>query len=102
MSTRRFDVEKSMGVREAKARLRHILKVVKQGGTWTITERGRPVARLVPVEVSKLPLADRLARLEERGCLEPLARDAEPLLPPPLPVSGMALKWLLEDRERGH
>lgn len=90
-----------MGVRQAKARLSHMLKVVKQGGTWTITERGRPVARLVPVEVGPLPLADRLSRLEECGWLEPLPRDPQPL-PPPLPVSGVPRQWLLEGRERGH
>jgi prevent-host-death family protein len=40
----------SVGVRELKARLSHHLKRVRAGHTVTITDRGRVVARLQPVD----------------------------------------------------
>lgn len=45
----------TVGVRELKARLSHHLKRVKAGHTVTITDRGRAVARLQPVEASADP-----------------------------------------------
>lgn len=39
----------SVGVRELKNRLSGMLRRVKQGETVTVTERGRPIAVLVPV-----------------------------------------------------
>jgi len=39
-----------IGIREIKASMSHYIKRVKQGETLIITVRGRPVARLVPIE----------------------------------------------------
>ena len=44
-----------VGVRELKAKLSEHLARVKAGATVTVTERGRPVARLVPVEEVEIP-----------------------------------------------
>lgn len=52
-------------VHEAKAKLSEILGRVKQGRSVTITERGREIARVVPIQ----PAVDLPSRLEE------LARD---------------------------
>ena len=41
---------KPIGIREIKASMSHYIKRVKQGETLIITVRGRPVARLVPME----------------------------------------------------
>jgi prevent-host-death family protein len=54
-------------VAEAKARLSEILRQVKRGRSVTISERGREIARVVPIERA----ADLPARLEE------LARDGD-------------------------
>jgi prevent-host-death family protein len=40
----------SVGVRDLKNRLSHHLKRVRAGARLTVTERGKPIATLVPVE----------------------------------------------------
>lgn len=88
------------GVREARARLSRLIRDVQRGREWVITERGRPVARLVPVSTRDLPTEERIRRLEESGLLEPLRQPAR-ALPPPLPLAkGLAQQWLQEDRNR--
>jgi len=84
-------------VREAKARLSQLLRDVQRGQEWVITERGTPIARLLPIAGRSLSLADRVRRLEDAGLVEPLHREVRHL-PPPLPVKGLAQKWLQEDR----
>ena len=42
--------ESSVGIRELKAKLSEHLDRVKAGATVTVTERGKPIARLVPME----------------------------------------------------
>jgi prevent-host-death family protein len=89
---------RSAGVREVKARLSELLRDVKSGGAWLVTERGRPVAKLVPVEVADASLAERVRRLEEDGALEPAPADVR-RVPPPLRLEGgLAQRWLREDR----
>ena len=44
---------RTAGVREARQNLSALLEEVKQGREIVITERGRPVARLVPVGQSR-------------------------------------------------
>ncbi len=89
---------KTTGIREAKARLSKLLRDVQRGHEWIITERGKPIARLVPVHGSTLPLPERIRRLEDSGLIEPVRRQAREL-PPPLPLEeGLAQTWLQEDR----
>ena len=86
------------GVREAKARLSQLLRDVRRGREWVITERGSPIARLSPIVDGGLSLAERTRRLEDSGLIEPLPREVRDL-PPPLPLKeGLAQKWLQEDR----
>jgi prevent-host-death family protein len=85
-------------VREAKARLSQLLRDVRRGHEWVITERGSPVARLSPIPGRSLSLVERIRRLEESGLLEPSRREVREL-PPPLPLKeSPAQKWLQEDR----
>ena len=86
-----------IGVRDAKAQLSRLLRDVKRGRTWTITERGVPVARLQPVRESET-LEQQLKRLEEAGVLVPIAREARPLPRPVVLERGLAQRWLEEDR----
>lgn len=95
---------KSAGVAELKAHLSRYLASVKEGEEVTVTERGRPVARLVPVD----PVAGRDARLGElaRLGLVRLPRrkvTAEEILRRPLPEDpeGRSLQVVLEEREEG-
>ncbi len=51
----------TVGIKELKARLSDYLRQVKSGTAVTITERGRPVGRIVPTR----PPVDVQARLKE-------------------------------------
>ncbi len=88
-----------VGVRDAKAQLSRLLQDVQDGAEWTITERGKPVARLVPITRGTTSLAERVRRFEENGMIEPVHADRLPL-PPPLPLqSGLARTMLEGDRD---
>ena len=51
MATRQIEAQTNeVGVRELKAKLSEHLSRVKAGATVTVTEHGKPVARLVPIE----------------------------------------------------
>ncbi len=86
-----------IGVREAKAQLSRLLRDVKRGRTWTITERGVPVARLQPVRESETR-EQQLKRLEEAGVLVPIARKRRTLPRPVAVERGLAQRFLEEDR----
>lgn len=86
------------GIREAKARLSRLVREVQRGKEWLITERGRPVARLVPAAVRELSLQERVRRLEDSGLIERMRRRMR-RLPAPLPIEKeLAQRWLQEDR----
>ncbi|MHB8434137.1 MAG: type II toxin-antitoxin system Phd/YefM family antitoxin [Candidatus Tyrphobacter sp.] len=87
-----------IGVRDAKERLSKLLRDVRRGREWIITDRGVPVAKLLPVRENRETLGECIERLEDIGALEALARSVRPL-PPPLPLEpGLAQRWLREDR----
>jgi prevent-host-death family protein len=60
-------IPNTLGVSEAKARFPDLLKLVEAGNEFTITKRGVPIARLVPVK-KVLSVAERrraIARLQK-------------------------------------
>jgi len=59
-------VSRPYPIHEAKAKLSEILRQVKQGRSVTISERGRDIARVVPVE-RPTDLVGRLEQLERDG-----------------------------------
>lgn len=67
-----------VGVRELRQRASELLRLVEQGETIEVTDRGRPVALLTPI-----PEGSILDRLRASGELEPAIEDAGDL-PPPL------------------
>lgn len=71
---------RSVGIRELKARMSECLREVKGGATVVVTERGRPVARLVPETES---LDDRLERLRKAGVISWSGRRLGPIEPGP-------------------
>lgn len=90
---------RTTGVREAKAQFSRLLRDAQRGREWIITDHGKPVARLVPPSTERLPMEERLRRLEEMGLLDPPRGHARDL-PPPLPFKdGLAQRWLREGRE---
>jgi len=90
-------VERTVGIRELKARLSAYIRHVKTGGTVVIMERGTPVGRIVPVS---LPVEARVQTLIEAGLI---AWNGQRLAPaaPVARVRGqrMVADLLLEDRE---
>ena len=67
-----------VGVRELRREASAILRRVSSGETVEITDRGRPVARLVRA------MPDGLARLEEEGLLRPASGDLLDITPIPM------------------
>jgi prevent-host-death family protein len=83
---------KSVGIRELRQQASRFLREVERGETIEVTDRGRPVALLVPV-----PNDDRLDGLLASGRLVPAVGDVlelgEPLDPArgaPLPSEALA------------
>jgi len=60
----------SVGIREAKIHLSHLMKKVRQGMEIIITDRGKPVGKIVPMDNRGLSLAERVNGLEMRGVIE--------------------------------
>ena len=59
----------AVGVREFKTRLGSYLRQVRAGRILTITDRGRPVATIAPVDMTGQSIAARLARLRSEGAV---------------------------------
>ena len=89
----------TVGIREAKMHLSKYLKMVRQGQEVTLTDRGRPVGKIVPVPAVELSLEERIRRLEEKGVLAPALQDEKSVLSSPVPVPREAAqRYLQEDR----
>ena len=85
------------GVRELKARLSAYLRQVKAGGTVTIMEHGKPIARVVPLAQST---EAKLETLRQSGLIDWNGQR----LPPLAPVARIrgeqtVADLVLEDRE---
>jgi len=92
-----------VGVREAKISLSKLLKMVKNGNEVILTDRGRPVGKIVPLEEESLPLEVRIRRLEEQGVLGAGIEKMREEIPPPIPLqNGVAQQLLQEDRDHGN
>lgn len=89
----------SVGIREAKINLSKLIKNVQRGREIIITDRGKPVGKIVPVSADSLPLADRINELERQGLIEPRKKKKMRNLHPPIPLPDeIAQKFLKEDR----
>lgn len=90
----------SIGIREAKIKLSKLLKNVQKGGEILITDRGRPVGKIVSVEAESLPLAERIQELERQGWIEPQKKKTPRELHPPIPLRDeLAQKYLKQERK---
>jgi prevent-host-death family protein len=89
---------KAVGARELKMRLGTYLRQVQEGETIVVTEHGRPVAELRPIETA---VGKEEAGLSELAALGLLSRGEGALAEwTPIAVSGPGLaQAILEDRE---
>ena len=69
----------SVGVRELRQRASELLRRVERGEVIEITDRGRPVAQLIP-----LPVGSPLEQLRAAGDIEPASETLDEL---PEPIS---------------
>ena len=70
--------EVSVGIRELKSHLSEYLRRIRAGETVVITDRGRPVGRIVPVAQ---PLEDRLEAMAQAGLILWSGRKLAPMAP---------------------
>ena len=94
---------RTAAVAKLKASLSEYLSHVKEGEEVLVTDRGKPVARIVPY-VLEGDEAERRLDLARRGLLRlGKGRVSEKFLQPPKikDPEGLALKYLLEERESG-
>ena len=90
------------GIREAKIHLSKLLKHVKNGNEVILTDRGRPVGKIVPIKISESPLNERIQRLEDQGLIMSPYKNYLQKTPQPIPVANnIAQKFLNEDRNDG-
>ncbi|MGY1746736.1 type II toxin-antitoxin system Phd/YefM family antitoxin [Blastococcus sp. SYSU D00695] len=82
----------TVGVRELRDGLSRYLAEVRTGSTVTVTDHGRPVARLVPVDQ---PTA--LERLIAEGVVQPPQRRKGPL-PEPVRAQGPVSDLVADQR----
>ena len=95
---------KTKGVSEARANLSALLKEVRQGETIVITNRGVPVAQIVPYTPIDGEDGERINALVANGLLIPPRNrmDVEEFLATPRPKlpEGVDLsKYVIEERE---
>jgi prevent-host-death family protein len=92
---------KTTGIKELRSSLTATLERVKAGEEILVTERGEPIARLVPIESPE----QRLARMIRSGAIRPPLRPMDPAtveelfnMPRGEDPEGRALNALLEER----
>jgi prevent-host-death family protein len=91
-------MQTTVGVRELKANLSRYLARVKEGGeSLLITERGKPIASVQPVEAD---MASKMRQLQALGILSWNGKKPGPIPEPPVNDSDVLLSdLLLEDRD---
>ena len=92
-------------VSELKAGLSRYLEQVKRGEQIVVTERGRTIAKIVPVPISEDDQMARMRDMERRGLI---IINGDGRIPPeywkldlPKDPEGLVLKALLEERDEG-
>ncbi|MGZ8630904.1 MAG: type II toxin-antitoxin system Phd/YefM family antitoxin [Actinomycetota bacterium] len=89
------DRPSEVGVRELRDHLSAWLETVATGREITVTDRGKPVARLVPVAGRT-----KLEQLIAEGKVRPPLRPPEPANARPIPVKGSVSDSVIEQRKR--
>ncbi len=82
-----------IGIRDLRDGLSKHIAEVRRGRTVTVTDHGRPIARIVPVD-----RPTRLEQLRAEGRVRPAARNKRPA-PEPVEAAG-TVSDLLDDQRR--
>lgn len=85
------------GIRELKREFSAYLRLVKAGETITITERGKPIGRIVPIKRST---ENQIDALRQAGVIAWSGEKARPRTPTAVVKGSQTVaELLLEDRE---
>ncbi len=93
---------KTTAISTLKASLSRYLGIVKAGEEVVITDRGKPVAKIVPLERGELKIPPHLVDLERSGLVHIGSGKITKgfwELPRPKDLRGSALEALLKERE---
>ena len=92
----------SVGIRDLKSRLTHYLRLIKGGERLVVTERGKPVALIRPLDgtEAQASIEERLVVLAKQGKIRlPLKKGRFDVKTPPIKVKGKPLsRIIIEDR----
>jgi prevent-host-death family protein len=88
-------VTRYVGVRELKTHLSHYLRLVKEGSVLVVTDRGKPLGRLIPVSSDTV---ETLRGLAETGVIRWSGSKLRPRKPVAKAIGTSAADLLLEDR----
>jgi len=95
---------KTAAVSELKALLSKYLLKVKAGEEVLVTDRGKPIAKIVPIKRTEMEVHAHLQALERAGLVRVGKGALRPgfwALPRPRDRKGLALRHLLREREEG-
>ncbi len=94
-----------VGIAELKSQLSHFLSITRAGEEVLITDRGRPVARLMPLDESTADVPVHIREMERRGEVRIGTRTTPEItgdLPLPKIKSGFsAVQALIDERREG-
>ena len=91
----------NIGIREAKMNLSKYLKQVQKGNELIITDRGRPIGKIVPIQDEDLSVEDRIKIMVNQGVIEKISSKRLKKIPASIPVSdNIAQKFLQQDRNQ--
>jgi len=91
---KRHNARMEAGVRELRDRLSHYLNVVRDGQEVTVTDHGKAVARLVPLDHARA-----LDRLIAEGLVTPASTTKRPRTPPRTNAKGTVSDLVAEQRQ---
>jgi prevent-host-death family protein len=95
---------KTAAVSELKALLSKYLAKVKAGEEVIVTDRGKPIAKIIPIQRDDTEIPSHLLTLERAG-LARIGKNTLPVgfwsMPRPKDTKGLALQNLLREREKG-
>lgn len=86
-----------VGIRELRLNLSKYVARVRDGAEVIVTDHGRPVVRLSPIDEQEA----HIARLMREGLIKPAKRPKSKTLPPPVPLIGegpLVSEMVIEDR----
>ncbi|HEY5339918.1 MAG TPA: type II toxin-antitoxin system prevent-host-death family antitoxin [Candidatus Aquilonibacter sp.] len=86
------------GIRYARQHLSALINDVKDGHEWVIAERGKPVARIVPIGDEQLSTYDRLLKMEAQGLASRPPAEELDVRFPIAGNGGILQQYLQEDR----